>query len=81
MVPLEWIELKQSLLKRTALENDISLIPNANENTATILNKKQILLQSNDVETGEKIIVNTHLLSAINLHNISGNQIFKCHLG
>ena len=28
MIPLEWTEIKQSLIKRIALENDVSLVPN-----------------------------------------------------
>ncbi|CDW84904.1 hect e3 ubiquitin [Stylonychia lemnae] len=81
IVPLEWLELKYVEIKRKALENDVSLIPNLGENTASIMNKKQIILQSSDPTTGDTVIQNAHLLSAINLQNISNDQIFKSHLG
>jgi len=72
-VPLEWLELRCIELKRKALENDISLVPNEGENTATIMNKKQIILSFNDKATGEAIIQNAALLQAINLHNLANN--------
>lgn len=64
--------MRVSNIKRAALENDISLVPNTSENTAHILNNKQIILNSSDAETGEGSILNAHLVSAINIHNISG---------
>lgn len=44
IVPLEWLELRCTEIKRKALENDVTLVPNEGENSATIMNKKQIVL-------------------------------------
>ena len=59
------------MIKKNALENDLSLIPNTQETTVHIMNNKQIILNSNDPETGEGTILNAHLVSAINIHNLS----------
>ena len=56
LVPVEWLELKCTEIKKKALENDFSLI-NANEEmSAQIMNKKQLVITSTDPDSGESFI-------------------------
>jgi len=48
LIPVEWLELKCTEIKKKAMENDTALIANKDETTASILNKKQIVIQSTD---------------------------------
>jgi hypothetical protein len=78
--PVEWHEMRCTEIKKRALENDVSLTVNKDEITASILNKKQIVIYSNDPETKETLIQNAYLLSGINMHEIPAKKQYRCHL-
>ncbi len=80
MIPVEWLELRCTEIKKKALENDYSLINTAEDMTAQILNKKQIVINMNDQVSGESFIQNAQLLSAINLHDIPEGKNYKVML-
>lgn len=48
-MPIDWVELKCSSIKRSALERDASLKMSSDDTTATILNKKQVIINSFDI--------------------------------
>ena len=51
MIPIDWVELKCSAIKRSALEKDATLKVSSEEVTAVILNKKQVVINSFDIST------------------------------
>jgi hypothetical protein len=55
-VPVEWLELKCTEIKKRALENDFSLINGTEEMSAQVMNKKQLVITSTDPDSGESFI-------------------------
>ena len=55
-MPVEWLEMKCSEIKKKACENDIALQINNNDITALIMKNKQIVMYINDLATNETII-------------------------
>ena len=62
------------------MENDLTLIPDSTLMTANVINNKQIIFNSTDPDTNEGVISNTHLISAVNLHNVAAGKNYKCHV-
>ena len=80
MNPIDWVEMRCQQIKKLAMENDLTLIPDSSLMTANIYNNKQIIFNSTDPDTKEGIISNAHLISAVNLHNTNVGKNYRCHL-
>lgn len=77
--PVEQLEVKISNLRRAALEHDVALAQTT-EPSASVMNKKQLVIQTVDSESGELVILNAPLASAINLHGLRNGLALRCHL-
>ena len=57
-MPVEWLEVKCAQIKKRAMENNLSILPESSERFATVINKKQIVVEITDPKTHEKIVKN-----------------------
>lgn len=48
LIPIDWVELKCSMIKKMALENDFSLVQGSDQFTASVQNNKQLIFKSID---------------------------------
>ena len=78
VVPVTWLEAKLQRMRKLAIETPHSLSLEKEETQAFLLDKKELIFKRTDPVTKNISRVNAYLTSAVNLHKVAPDTLFKC---